>query len=66
MVKLFEYNTCDCLPECHAERYEIVSHQYGSLSLKDHRIMVEGKVMKYHACSMLELNKPEYSRGPCW
>ena len=43
MVKLFEYNTCDCLPECHAERYEIVSHQYGSLSLKDHRIMVEGE-----------------------
>ena len=47
MVKLFEYNTCDCLPECHAERYEIVSHQYGSLSLKDHRIMVEGEFKRY-------------------
>ena len=51
MVKLFEYNTCDCLPECHAERYEIVSHQYGSLSLKDHRIMVEGELVTFIACS---------------
>ena len=57
MVKLFEYNTCECLPECHAERYEIVSHQYGSLSLKDHRIMVEGEVMKCILYKSYTMNK---------
>ena len=26
-----------------SEKYEIVSHQYGSLSLRNHRYMIEGE-----------------------
>merc|ERR1711953_964860 len=37
LIKMFAYKSCQCQPECHREKFEIVSHQYGSLSLKDHR-----------------------------
>ena len=32
----FQYRSCNCPPDCHREKYEIVSQQYGSLSLKNH------------------------------
>jgi len=42
-IKIFEYNTCNCPAECRKEKFEIVSHQYASLSLRDHRSMLSGR-----------------------